>query len=103
MYSEFMANIQSLQYVKPFIPVTAKAVVHAPNEKVIQFKGRPCSKSDIEDLIKKLWKPTEPDPDRCCGQYCEPCIFDTYDRQLGIYLSKKEEMQSLLLEFEEAA
>ena len=46
-------------------------------------------------------KPMEPDPDDCCGQGCDPCIFDTFDRQMGIYEDKKEEMESLLLEFEE--
>ena len=45
-------------------------------------------------------KPMEPDPDDCCGQGCDPCIFDTFDRQMGIYEDKKEEMESLLLEFE---
>ena len=43
----------------------------------------------------------DPDPDDCCGQGCDPCIFDTFDRQMSIYEDKKEEMESLLLEFEQ--
>ena len=43
----------------------------------------------------------EPDPDDCCGQGCDPCVFDTFDNQMEKYVDSKEEMTSLLLEFED--
>ena len=72
-------------------------------EQTVQYRGKACSKQDIEDLLTKLEKrrPMDPDPDDCCGQGCDPCIFDTFDRQMSIYEDKKEEIESLLLEFEQ--
>ncbi|BFI95707.1 MAG: hypothetical protein RSP_12170 [Rhodanobacter sp.] len=29
--------------------------------------------------------PTEPDPGECCGNGCDPCIFDLYGDQLAYY------------------
>ena len=52
------------------------------NQKTVRYRNKDCSRADIEDLLTKHKKrePTYPDPDDCCGQGCEPCIYDTYDQ-----------------------
>ena len=29
--------------------------------------------------------PVQPDLDACCGNGCDPCIFDTYDLEMDAY------------------
>ena len=61
-----------------------------------------CSKKDIEDLFaaNERRKPREPDPDDCCGEGCNPCVFDTFDTQMERYEENKIEYEQLLEEFE---
>ena len=62
-----------------------------------------CTKRDIEDLMSKLEarKPCEPHPDDCCGDGCNPCVYDTYDIKMERYEDQKADYEALLLEFEE--
>ena len=80
-----------------------EAALEAKEEQTVNFKGRKCTKVDIEDLLCRLKKrePREPDPDDCCGNGCEPCVFDTFDQQLDRHEDQKTEFESLLLEFED--
>ena len=61
---------------------------------------------DIEDLQEKLKKhikrePQEPDQDDCCGEGCNPCVFDTYYDKLEKYKERKDDIESQILEYEE--
>ncbi len=49
------------------------------------------SKCDVEDLLKKLKLPTEPGPDDCCGNDCNPCVYTRYDRLMEKYETKMQE------------
>ena len=70
---------------------------------MVLYRGKKCTKVDIEDLMKKLEKskPKEPEPDDCCGDGCNPCVYDTYDMKMERYEDQKTEYESLLLEFED--
>ena len=69
----------------------------------VLYRGKQCTKIDIEDLMKKLEKrkPKEPEPEDCCGDGCNPCVFDTYDLKMDRYEDQKTDFESLLLEFED--
>jgi hypothetical protein len=67
----------------------------------VKYCGKCLSKVDIEDLLKKLKLPVEPDPSECCGRDCNPCVYTRYDRNLEKYEDKMTEYQALLLEFED--
>lgn len=38
-------------------------------------------------------KPKEPEPHECCGQGCEPCVFDYYERALERWKRKVDKLQ----------
>ena len=68
----------------------------------VKYRGKMCTKVEIEDLMARLEKrkPREPHPDECCGDGCNPCVYDTYDTKMEKYEDDKMEYESLLLEFE---
>jgi hypothetical protein len=41
-------------------------------------------------MLDRLKKPIEPDVDDCCGDGCDPCVWDTYDLKLENYTSRFE-------------
>lgn len=47
--------------------------------------------STIEDELGE--PPERPLPDDCCGQGCEPCVWDTYNDELRDYLARKKALQ----------
>ena len=73
------------------------------NEITVKYRGKQCTKRDIEDWFARneKKKPTEPDPEDCCGTGCQPCVFDTYDNAIIRYEDNKEELEGILLEFED--
>lgn len=45
-------------------------------------------------LVDELGEPPErPLPDDCCGQGCEPCVWDTYNDELRDYLARKKALE----------
>ena len=47
--------------------------------------------STVEDELGE--PPERPLPDDCCGQGCEPCVWDTYNDELRDYLARKKALQ----------
>jgi hypothetical protein len=39
-------------------------------------------------------EPVMPDLDDCCGQGCDPCVFDVYEEKRGLYLTALRAWQS---------
>jgi hypothetical protein len=81
--------------------VTSKLAENA--QPTTLYLGKQLLKTDIEDLIMNHCKrkPEKPDIDDCCGQGCDPCVFDTYETHMEKYDDQMQEYESLLLEFEE--
>ena len=42
--------------------------------------------------------PKEPHVDDCCGDGCDPCVWDTYDTQVERYEERKAELEEVLKE-----
>ena len=40
--------------------------------------------------------PTPPDPSECCGNGCEPCVWDIYREELRKWQEKQESTERLL-------
>ena len=38
--------------------------------------------------------PREPDLDECCGNGCEPCVFDLYEARLARWRARCEALQA---------
>ena len=87
--------------VKPELWTEPKKVDE--NETTVKYRGKQCTKRDIEDWFARneKKKPMEPDPEDCCGTGCEPCVFTTYDDAIIRYEDNKEELEGILLEFED--
>lgn len=43
-------------------------------------------------------KPTRPDDDDCCGGGCSPCVWDTYNQQLSLWLEQQGEKALVIAE-----
>ena len=59
---------------------------------------------DIEELLKehiRRGEPKEPTDDDCCGNGCNPCVWDVYYERQGEWKDKKDELEELLLQYEE--
>ena len=82
---------------------TKNKAENVEEEYTVLYRGKQCKKLDIEELMIKLEKrkPIEPDPDDCCGEGCNPCVYDTFDTKMERYEDQKTEFESLLLEFED--
>ena len=89
--------------VNNFSTKKEEEVKKAQSAETVLHRGKQCSKGDIENLLNRIerQKPLEPGPDDCCGDGCNPCVFDVYERKNDIYEEKKTEYESLLLEFED--
>ena len=73
------------------------------NEMTVKYRGKQCTKIDIEDFFARneKRKPKEPTEDDCCGSDCIRCVFIVYEDNLGRYEDNKEELEGILLEFED--
>ena len=125
LYSKFMANQETLVFVKPrkkFQPQiqikskqqisipkliskpqqTPKAQRHEPQvqskskkrarskgkkhqPQTVKYRGKECSKSDIEDCLKRLNRCKPRYPNNCCYARppCRDCVLDVYDRKMA--------------------
>ena len=79
--SSSYAAIQKEEVKAVAIEVQEEKMEKQESEQTVTYRKRECTKRDIEDLLCRLnkRKPREPDPDDCCGNGCEPCVFDSYD------------------------
>lgn len=65
--------------VEAIAPIEEKKKV----EKTIDYKGKPCKKRDIEDLLQDFrtsGKPKPPYKFRCCDTGCAVCYYDLLDK-----------------------
>ena len=71
-------------------------------EMVVDYKGLPYSKSDMQELISRHDKrrPREPDDSECCGDGCDPCVWDTYDLRFEKFKDQRNELEALLALFD---
>ena len=46
-------------------------------------------------------EPQEPAQEDCCGEGCDPCVFDLYYERIDKFNEKKDDIRSKILEYEE--
>ena len=83
----FSTQVEEEKQPQP-VEESKQAVVEPEiEEETVRYRGKQCSKRDIEDFMTKLEarKPVEPADDDCCGDGCNPCVFDTYDMKMERY------------------
>ena len=79
----------------------AKKANDGKPEKILQFNNKQYRKSDIEGYLSRLRVPKEPEAWECCGGSCGTCVYDVYDHNCEQYAAAKDQLNSLLLYFEE--